>query len=165
MPSETTLYECDHESFPGCSFTSENKAAVEYHERRHEMDHLIDRIANVHDHKHFVQEEVIAWLEDWLEYGSMAGTVSCQSCGEQTHSLFDQCPHCHEPVHPLADSATLRCGECDSDELRVMLKGGNRNKQGVRYTDCGTFVAHVDGYVSFWENSGTHQMGYWEEDE
>ena len=166
MVREKTLYECSHDEFVSCSFTSTNKTVVQYHERRHEMDHLIDQISDVHDHKHFVQEEVIEWLEDWLEYGKMSGLDPCQNCGKEVHELFDQCPHCYEPPHELQSGAILRCGECDSaDHLRVMQKPDQRRKQGIRCTNCDTFVAHVDGIVSLWSNHDAHNMGYWEDDD
>ena len=162
MVREKSIYECDHDEFPSCGFTSSNKATVQYHERRHEIDHLIDQISDVHDHLHFVQEEVIEWLEDWLEYGKMAGMVECQNCGADVHSLFDECPECHRSVHPLQDGAILHCGECDSTNIHVHQKRDQRQKQGYVCADCGTFVAHGDGIVSFWTNAEIHEMGYWE---
>lgn len=165
MVRETSIYECSHPDFPSCSFSSSNKATVQYHERRHEMDALIDQIAEVHDHKHFVQKEVIGFLDGWLEHGKMAGTEPCQHCGSEVHVLFDQCPECYKPTHELQDGAVLRCGECGSDELRVMQKDGLRRKQGYRCTDCDAFVAHGNGILSFWSNADDgRELGYWEED-
>ena len=165
MVRETTRYECSHDEFPSCSFSADLKATVQYHERRHEMDHLIAQISEVHDHKHFVQEEVVEWLEDWLEHGKMAGLVNCQSCGREVHSLFDQCPECYSPVHELHSGATLRCGECDSNRILVMEKNGQRRKQGFRCADCGAYVAHGNGIINPFNHTENENMGYWDEDD
>lgn len=163
MVREKAVYECSHPDFSSCSFTSDVKAVVQYHERRHEMDALIDQISEVHDHKHFVQKEVIGFLDDWLEHGEMAGLVECQSCSSEVHSLLDQCPECYSPVHELQKGATLKCGECDSDRILVMRKGDQRRKQGFRCADCGAYVAHGNGIINPFNHTENEDMGYWEE--
>jgi DNA-directed RNA polymerase subunit RPC12/RpoP len=161
MVKETTQYVCTHPDFQNCAFSSDTKAVVQYHERRHEMDMLIDRISEVHNHKHFVQKEVIGWLDNWLEHGQMAGTTECQHCGADVHVLFDQCPECHRPAQELKDGAVLRCEACGSHAVKVMQKDGHRNKQGYRCIECGNYLAHGNGYLSF---NSADDMGYWDDD-
>lgn len=166
MPREETTYVCSHEGYPSCRYSSTNKASVQYHERRHEIDELIDEISDVHDHLHFVQEEVIEFLEDWLEHGKMASVTECVSCGAEVHELLDQCPECYGPVGELQEGTTLSCGECgETDSFRVMRKDGTRQKFGVLCTACDTFAAHGDGVLSFWSNHDKHEMGEWAEND